>query len=594
MAVTKPGTLPNEDTLAQKRERSYNEFKRKAHARLLYKRLQIQDGKKFDDMTIQSDEEMEDESHRLAWEFANEMHPLVKGRAADLPLDLPKPEVQDLLWIERQRKKQKNDDLIRKQEDAQLEIGVQKPAMIGNKIDIERGWKFVEDVRRDVMNEKDAPPFQAKNMQSGLAAPIPVRKDDEGNNLNSRVSSGWAADVSGVSPRQSLIDQAVADDKMKRGRNEMTSSQRKMVDNPVDPNRPNINYQALGAGPSEDTIAWAQARLNERQGDTTPEERRAAYEYNFPNAKENFRRGQENAKQAKARKDDDIALFRLQRRGLENSSHGDTIRKRIANRDKEFGSGSHETIVADAKRVGEYAKSVAMTLPNATAASGDAAAAQAAELYFAENEWKIGNETGRRPLLRGRDKSEMKSPWSLETERNRFRQQNQNSRQRNAEFQAVRNTEPVSTPAGTVPNRNAAVFSMQQKLEELYKDDRNRQQKVDETFRNEFPPKRLAGNGSTNDSDDNTVPVPKYDPSNTKPTDMWQVDPSRTRSTGYGQARVLPERLYPINPNSKNEDDLNAYAKGQRYRAPTPRIRQAPIPIVPPNTVPLKPNGRST
>ena len=82
----------------------------------------------------------------------------------------------------------------------------------------------------------------------GVQPPVLSRTDEYGNNKNARVSSGWASDVSGVSPKQSWIDQAVADDKRKRGRGDMTSSQRQMLDAPVDPNRPNINYQALGQG----------------------------------------------------------------------------------------------------------------------------------------------------------------------------------------------------------------------------------------------------------------------------------------------------------------------------------------------------------
>jgi hypothetical protein len=117
---------------------------------------------------------------------------------------------------------------LKMQTQAQTELGVQPPAMTSK--------QMIDRVNDSIHGVKTIEPS------------VLSRTDEYGNNKNARVSSGWASDVSGVSPKQSWIDQAVADDKRKRGRGDMTSSQRQMLDAPVDSNRPNINYQALGQG----------------------------------------------------------------------------------------------------------------------------------------------------------------------------------------------------------------------------------------------------------------------------------------------------------------------------------------------------------
>ena len=370
---------------------------------------------------------------------------------------------------------------------------------------------------------------------------------------NRRVSSGWASDVSGVSPRQSLIDQAVADDKMKRGRGDMTSSQRQMVDNPVDQNRPNVNYQPLSPGPSRGRQAWSGARLNERMGDTTPAERREAFDANNPNAAFYKEIGLENAKQAKARKDDDIALFRLQRRGLENSSQGSTIQQRIKTRKEEFSAKGVEDA---AERVGLLAEAESLRKNPTQLDQAKLVKRFAKQQEIDKNAWKIDNLTGAQPFERYDNTtgqrspdiplSAQRSPFSMDTERIRAALDAQNLSTRNYDYQ---DTMKKLGPLPPGQSRGADAFAVQQKFEEMYKPRRDLQQQMDNQYRNEFPPIGFTGDIKT------------YDPTNAQPTDFWNV--GKSPSTGVGNIRMLPNRLIPVDPNSKSPAERKAWLRRQ-------------------------------
>ena len=395
---------------------------------------------------------------------------------------------------------QKNRRLIAAAAQAQTELGVQSPAI----------------TPQAVVEQPNAPNKSPNTLDYS----------------NSRRSSGWMGDDS---PAKNRIDQDVKNYQRQRDRNEMTSTQRKMVDNPVAP---------ISSGPTTSRIAWAQARLNERMGDTTPEQRRYSFEVNNPNAKENLRRGLENAKQDKARKDDDIALFRLQKRGLENSSHGAAIQKRIRERNSYY---SEAGVTAGAKQAGELAASVAASLPNSTPATQAAAAADATSRYIDDNQWRIGNENGKLPLLPGRNPIEKVSPYSIDTEHIRFRQEHQTQRQRNEEYQEFKNrVNPLP-----VQSREADAFAAQQVLEDMYKPSRDLQHDLDTDFRNRTPPTK-------SNKDQKTY----------NPKDTWFLS-GGAPSTGAGNARFLPRRLVPVNPNSKDPAEREAFMRGRRNWSPT-------------------------
>ena len=421
-------------------------------------------------------------------------------------------------------RQQKSNRLLAAQQQAQAEFGVQAPAMTQKPV-----------AAQPTAPNKSPNTFSERMKYYGSSLPDTGEQPPLDYSNSSR-SSGWMGDDS---PAKNRIDQDVKNYQRQRDRNDMTSTQLKMVNNPVNP----IDSSN---GPTTSRIAWAQARLNERMGDTTPEQRRAAFDKNYPEAAENLKIGRENARQAKARKDDDILMFRLEKRGLGNSSQGRAIQKRINDRNTEF---SLDGLNAEAGKIEALVTATAQApsggKPGLNLEAAKIQGALAKQRYLEANQWKLNNPTGRRELIPVTPPSKRSSPFSMDTERIRADLDAQNSRQRNEEYQNFKKIVgplPVQSPA-------ADAFAAQQVLENMYQSKRDLQQDIDNEYRNATPPRGYTGDKNT------------YNGTKAKQGDLWDISGP---STGDSRVRLLPSRLLPVNPNSQAPEERQAWQQGKR------------------------------